>query len=217
MSAAEKNPVTAIDILLKPDGVMVQRALAANARLRETFPNGFAFDDTHHPHLTLVQQFVRTDHLDKVFAAANAVFARENPTGWTLKAVKLYVMRSPPIGPASIEVEPTNDLRRLQDELVAAVQPYTATTWTPAAFFSDGGGRDIQQFLIDSVANFATVAAGKNFGPHVTVGVGTEAALDAMLAEPFEPFAFSAVGASVYQLGTFGTARKELLALTTAP
>ena len=60
-------------------------------------------------------------------------------------------------------------------------------------------------------------SAGKNFGPHVTVGVGTEAALDAMLAEPFEPFAFSAVGASVYQLGTFGTARKELLALTTAP
>ena len=79
---AEKNPVTAIDILLKPDGVMVQRALAANARLRETFPKGFAFDDTHHPHLTLVQQFVRTDHLDKVFAAANAVLAgRIRPDG----------------------------------------------------------------------------------------------------------------------------------------
>ena len=33
-----------------------QRALAANARLRETFPQGFAFDGTHHPHLTLVQR-----------------------------------------------------------------------------------------------------------------------------------------------------------------
>ncbi len=42
MSAAEKNPVTAIDILLKPDAAMVQRAVAANARLRETFPHGFA-------------------------------------------------------------------------------------------------------------------------------------------------------------------------------
>ncbi len=46
---------------------------------------------------------------------------------------------------------------------------------TPAAFFSDEGGRDIQEFLIDYVANFVTVAAGKKFNPHVTIGVGTEA------------------------------------------
>jgi hypothetical protein len=34
-----------------------------------------------------------------------------------------------------------------------------------------------------------------------------------MLAEPFESFTFSPAGASVYQLGTFGTARKELRAV----
>ena len=38
-----------------------------------------------------------------------------------------------------------------------------------------------------------------------------------MLAEPFEAFTFSPAGASVYQLGTFGTARKELKALVLAP
>jgi len=38
-----------------------------------------------------------------------------------------------------------------------------------------------------------------------------------VLAEPFEAFAFSPTGASVYQLGTFGTARKELKALALAP
>jgi hypothetical protein len=31
-----------------------------------------------------------------------------------------------------------------------------------------------------------------------------------MLAEPFDAFTFSPAGASVYQLGNFGTARKEL-------
>jgi hypothetical protein len=35
-----------------------------------------------------------------------------------------------------------------------------------------------------------------------------------MLAEPFPSFTFSPAGASVYQLGSFGTARKELTALT---
>lgn len=34
-----------------------------------------------------------------------------------------------------------------------------------------------------------------------------------MLAEPFEAFTFSPAGASVYQLGSFGAARKELKAL----
>jgi len=34
------------------------------------------------------------------------------------------------------------------------------------------------------------------------------------MAEPFERFTFSPVGASVYQLGTFGTAQRKLAALT---
>jgi hypothetical protein len=48
-------------------------------------------------------------------------------------------------------------------------------TGTPAAFFSEDGGRDIQKSLIDYVANFVADAAGKRFNPYVTIGVGTEA------------------------------------------
>jgi 2'-5' RNA ligase len=211
------NPVTAIDIALEPDATMVQRANAANARLLKSFPKGFALDETHHPHITMLQQFVRTDDLDKVFAAANAVLAKEKPAAWTLKAFKYYYIPSPPIGLAGIVVEPTEDLHRLQDELITAVKPYTVKTGIPAAFFSEEGGRDIQEFLIDYVANFVTIAAGEHFNPHVTIGVGTETNLNKMLAEPFATFTFSATGASVYQLGSFGTARKELKALTLTP
>ena len=134
-----------------------------------------------------------------------------------LKAFKYYYIPSPPIGLAGIVVEPTEDLHRLQDELITAVAPYTVKTGTPAAFFSEEGGRDIQKFLIDYIANFVTDAAGKRFNPHVTIGVGTEEYLNKMLAEPFASFTFSAAGASVYQLGSFGTARKELKALTITP
>ena len=216
-SVAQQNLVTAIDIALEPDATMVQHAMAANARLRKAFPKGFALDETHHPHISMLQQFVRTEDLDKVYVAANAVMAKEKPTAWTLKAFKYYYIPSPPIGLAGIVVEPTEDLHRLQGELIAAIAPYTVKTGTPAAFFSDEGGRDIQKFLISYVANFVSDAAGKRFNPHVTTGVGTEAYLNKMLAEPFPSFTFSPVGASVYQLGTFGTARKELKALTLAP
>ena len=217
VSVAQQHPVTAIDIALEPDATMVRHAMAANARLLKAFPKGFALDETHHPHISMLQQFVRTDDLDKVFAAANAVLAKEKSAAWTLKAFKYYYIPSPPIGLAGIVVEPTNNLHRLQDELITAVAPYTVRTGTPAAFFSDEGGRDIQEFLISYVANFVTDAAGKRFNPHVTIGVGTEAYLDKMLGEPFPSFTFSPAGASVYQLGSFGTARKELKALTMTP
>jgi hypothetical protein len=217
VSVAQQNPVTAIDIALEPDATMVQHAMAANARLLKAFPKGFALDETHHPHISMLQQFVRTEDLDKVFAAASAVMAKEKPTAWTLKAFKYYYIPSPLLGLAGIVVEPTGDLHRLQDELITAVAPYTVKTGTPAAFFSDEGGRDIQKSLISYVANFVTDAAGERFNPHVTIGVGPEAYLNKMLAEPFASFTFSPAGASVYQLGSFGTARKELRALTLTP
>jgi hypothetical protein len=87
-AAAQQDPVTAIDIALEPDATMIQHAMAANARLLKSFPKGFTLDETHHPHISMLQQFVRTGDLDKVFAAANAVMAKEKPTAWTLKAFK---------------------------------------------------------------------------------------------------------------------------------
>ena len=216
-AVAQQNAVTAVDIALEPDATMMQHAKAANARLLKSFPKGFMLDATHHPHVTMLQQFVRTDDLDKVFAAADAVLAKEKPRAWKLKAFKYYYIPDPPVGLAGIVVEPTEDLHRLQDALIKAVEPYTVKTGSPAAFFSQEGGRDIQKPLIDYVANFVTVAAGRKFNPHVTIGIGTETYLNQMLAEPFAAFTFSVTGASVYQLGTFGTARKELKALTLAP
>ena len=206
----QQNPVTAIDIALEPDATMVQHAKAANARLLRHFPKGFALDATHHPHVSMLQQFVRTADLDKVYAAAAGVLAKEKPAGWQLRAIKYYYIPSPPIGLAGIVVEPTDDLHRLQQGLIDAITPFTVKAGTPAAFMSTEDGRDIQPFLLEYVANFVTIAAGPKFNPHVTIGVATEAYLNKMLAEPFKAFTFSPAGASVYQLGSFGTARKEL-------
>ena len=211
------HPVTAIDIALKPGAAMVRRARADNSRLLKAFPEFFALDATHHPHLTMLQQFVRTAELKKVASAADAVFGKEGVTGWRLKAFKYYYIPAPPLGIAGIVVELTEDLLRLQRELLDAVAPFTEKTGSPAAFFSDEDGRDIQPGLIDYVADFVTVAAGKNFNPHVTIGVAPQSYLDKMLKEPFEAFTFSPVGAAVYHLGTFGAVRKELEALAARP
>jgi len=211
-SSAQQDSITAIDVALKPDATMIEHTKANNARLLMAYPKGFALDATHNPHVTLLQQLVRTADLDKVYAAANKALAGENPTSWKLKAFKYYYISDPPIGAVGIVVEPIDDLHRLQQKMVDALAPFAVKTGTAAAFMTTEDGRDIQESLIGYVTNFVSIGSGQKFNPHVTTGVGTEAYLKEMLAEPFDAFTFSPVSASVYQLGTFGTARKELTA-----
>ena len=73
-----QNAVTAIDIALEPDATMIQHAKADNARLLKVFPKGFALDETHHPHISMLQQFVRTADLEKLYDAVDKVFAARN-------------------------------------------------------------------------------------------------------------------------------------------
>ena len=76
---------------------------------------------------------------------------------------------------------------------------------------------EVNQPTIDYVAAFVPEATGKNFNPHVTIGLAPHDYLNEMLAEPFDAFTFSPVGVSVYQLGNFGTARKKLKAWELKP
>jgi hypothetical protein len=82
--------IIAIDILLEPDARMLQHAEINNARLLKAFPNGFALDATHRPHITMVQRFVRAEALDKVYAAIDNVLESANVTAMNLVAFKYY-------------------------------------------------------------------------------------------------------------------------------
>lgn len=209
----------AIDIAIEPGETMVKRSLADNARLRENFPQGYALDDTHHAHISMLQRFVREADLEKVYAAIAGAVATENPRAWTLTAYKYYYIPAGPIGLAGIVVEVTDDLLRFQQKLIDAVAPLSIATATADAFFklpSEPALHDVPM-LVEYVGRYVPDHSGKNFMPHVTIGVGLKNYLDGMLAAPFETFTFTAVGASVYQLGDFGTARKNLKTLDFKP
>jgi hypothetical protein len=215
--AAQPNPVTAIDILLDPDATMVEHATAANARLLKVFPRGFALDETHQPHISCLQRYVKTTDLDQVYAAVGKVLAREKPTAWKLKAYKYYYIPYKEIGLAGIVIQPTDDLIRYQKNLINAVAPFTVKTGTAAAFVTTPEDSDINQPTIDYVAAFVPDASGKKFNPHVTIGIATQDYLKQMLDEKFEAFTFSPAGASVYHLGNFGTAQVKLKSFELKP
>ena len=206
----EPSPVTAIDILLEPDATMLRHAEAVNAGHLKIFPQGFALDATHRPHVTMIQRFVRTADLDKVYAAAGKVLASANVAGMKLDAFKYYYVPTKELGLSGIVAKPTPELLKLQGDLIAAVDPFTVPSGNSGAFVTTPDDRVIDPFLIEYISTFVPNNSGERFSPHVTTGLAPKTYLDKLLAEPFEPFTFSPAGAAVFQLGQFGTAAKKL-------
>lgn len=210
-TAADQSAVTAIDILLEPDATMLEHAKANNARLLGVYPKGFALDATHTPHITMLQCFVRTADLPKLYAAVEKVLVASKVKAMKLEAVKLYyIPAGGGLGVAGIVAKPTPELIKLQADIIAAAAPFNLRDGPIGAFTAGHDNPAIDAAIIKYVSTFEQTAAGEHFNPHVSTGNAPTAYLDKMIAEPFASFAFSPAGAAVYQLGPFGTAAKKL-------
>ena len=207
---ATPSDVTAIDILLQPDATMLKHAAANNARLLGVFPKGFALDPAHTPHITMLQCFVRTADLGKVYAAEEKVLAGANVNAMKLEAFKYYYAPAGATGIAGICAKPTPEILALQARIIAAAKPFMLETGPIGAFTAPHDDAASDAAIIQYVSTFDPKMSGANFNPHVSTGVAPKEYLDKMLAEPFESFTFSPAGAAVYQLGPFGTAAKKL-------
>ncbi len=165
-----------------------------NARLRPP-PAGFAFDDTHLPHVTLVQQFVRAADLDVVLPALGGVASRMPPI--RLRSVGLRRGRTT----TSLGVDGGAALRRLHYHLLERLEPHAAPPAGASAFVAEG--EPPRDGDIDWVAHFRTQAAGARFEPHVTLGVGA-------LGVAAPRIAFTATELAACHLGRFCTCRRVL-------
>ena len=202
--------VTAIDILLEPDAMMLQHAEASNTRLRGVFPQGFALDATHRPHITMIQLFVRTADLDKVYSAVERVLATAKVHEMKLDAFKYYYAPAGAVGIAGICTKPTPEILKLQANIIAAVAPFKLDSGPIGAFTAAHDDPATDAGIIEYVSTYLPKMSGANFNPHVSTGVAPKEYLDQMVAEPFASFSFSPAGAAIYQLGPFGTAARKL-------
>jgi hypothetical protein len=205
--------VVAIDVLLHPDETMLAAAAKANARLRADYSAGFALDKLHTPHISLIQRFVRSDDLDEIEARLHKIFNQSPPTALKLQAIGYYSLPVGEQGLAGIVVRPTPALRQLQDRVIAAIEPL-AVEGTAAAFVPSADGEPIAPSIVDYVNHYVPQRSGKNFNPHVTVGLGSPAFVKRMIDAPFATFDFQLTGASLYHLGNYGTAAVELWSAT---
>jgi hypothetical protein len=204
------SEIIAIDILLEPDARMLVHAESNNARLRETFLDGFALDAEHRPHITLLQCFIAANDLEALCDAAGDVIRSANVTSMELQAVRYGYTPGPGMGVAGIWAALTPELSKLQADVIAAATPFMVATATIDAFTAGHENPAFDKALIDYVSGFVAHGAGANFDPHVSTGIAATDYLDRMIAEPFPPFTFAPASAAVYQLGPFGTAARLL-------
>ncbi len=204
------NDLIAIDILLEPDQTMLDRAAEWNAKMRELTPDGFELDESHRPHITLLQRHIREDDLDAVLAALDEIRATVDLDSLTMTANGLYHIPSGELGLAGITIEPTEELVALQRAVIEAVNSYDAGAADEEAYVPDLTGTPFDPFLFEYVETFVPKQTGPNFNPHVTIGLAPQNWLVEQEQRKFDNFEFGADGVAVYQLGNFGTASKRL-------
>jgi hypothetical protein len=208
------SELTAIDILIDPDDAAMVRAREVNGRLLESvpLPKGWALDDTHQPHITTLQRYVRTADLDKLYDAVEKTVEATDMASLSYKAMKITHADwgFPGVAPTVLMVEAGDKVLDFQAALLAAITPFVESGGTAAAFVADPG-ETIDPTIIDWVEKFVPdqIGAGKYF-PHLTVGVATFDDLKVIEAEPFDAFAVSPASVAVYHLGNNGTARELL-------
>lgn len=206
-------PLTAIDILILPDDAMLDGARSWNARLLKSVPDGFALDEHHAPHITLLQRYVETERLDDVFAAVGSAIAAAPVADLDLTAMRLAhmpVAALPGIGLAGLLVKAGPAVLDLQAALIEAIAPYTGSGGTAEAYVTTEAEPDINDDTLRYVEGYVPDHSGDNYLAHVTVGQGTLADLATLEADTFETFTFHPRGFAVFQLGNNGTAQKEL-------
>ena len=153
----------AIDVaLLLPEAVHA-RARLINEVLWKQRTDGFRFDQSHLPHITLVQQFVRRANLPALLQRIDSIVGAT--AALTLRVLAVGSHQST----AFFLLQRTPDLQRLHATLMDAVKPWEESEGAVESFYSEGEpARDAD---VEWVKRYRTHASYDNFVPHITLGI----------------------------------------------
>jgi len=234
------DELIAVNVLLEPDAAAKTLAAELNAELRLGLAAGpapavdevraagpapavdlaraagdpFAFDETHLPHVTLVQRYVRRADLERVLEAVAEVVAGAEGTDLRLHAGALgggQLGTQPGTVLASVEFAPAPVVRALHDDVVRALAPFAAAGGSAAAFFALPAEPPANSAIVAYVEEFVPAHAGERYAPHMSVGVAREADVRRLARDhPLAGAQVTPVAVAVAHLGDLGTAREVL-------
>ena len=167
--------LTAIDVLIHPDDSMLTRATSVNQRMLQSVPppQGFALDEHHQPHITVLQRYVHTADLDAVYDAIGAVLDSVDLATLAFTAVAIRHMEvggHPGVGLSGIVVQPGPEVLDFQSRLIDALAPFTGSGGTADAYVRTDAEPEINTATIDYIEHYVPAHSGENYIAHVTVG-----------------------------------------------
>ena len=201
MTDAPRPAVLAVDVAILPPPELRHQLIGLNGMLSGP-PEGFRFDDTHLPHVTLVQQFVEIGRLDSFTGAV----------GHLCRDVKPLPLETAEVGrgttSVTLGVGRTPALADLHQRLMDDLRPFDAGDGTLASFVSD---RDSPRTTdLDWVAQYRARAAYDRYDPHITLGVGA-------FRDAPAPASFIASQLALCHLGRHCTCRRVIAQWSLTP
>ena len=206
-----QSDITAIDILLNPDKTMLDSAKVYNEMMQKNYsgPGSYSLDELHTPHITVLQCFVSSTNLEKVYTAVAKVVKSEQITKEKITTSGFYYFPYKGLGLAGITATPSPKLLSFQAKIIEALKPFIVVG-TDTAFVQNADGTPIAAGSSDYVNGFIPDHSGTKYNPHVTIGLAHEDFLKELITKPYNKFTFKSASVSIYHLGDFGTARTKL-------
>ena len=210
--ASDPDGLTAIDILVNPDDATVERAKAVNARLRQCVPSRCTLDATHLPHVTTLQRYVHTKHLDEVVGAVESVISATDLSALDYEAavIRCTDWNATGQGLAVFFVTINCQVPDFQTAILVAVTPSVDSDGTGAAFVTEADEPDIEENTLRWVDAVVPDQIGPEYVPHVSLEFATLAELEVIGAETCDPFPIVPISIAACHLGNNGNARTEL-------
>ncbi len=187
----------ALDVAILPPPDVAEMAMTLSAALPASESQGLRLDLEHLPHVTLLQQFVRTAEfnvaahtIDEIVRPLPPLRLRVSGTGASGRTVWMTIDRTP-------------ELVDLHERLMQALRGVERPGGTTAAFAGD----DARLNDVVWVSTYRLKASFSAFTPHITLGHATA-------APEIVPFEFEATTVAACQLGRFCTCRSILRSWT---
>jgi 2'-5' RNA ligase len=188
------SDLLALDVAILPPADVRDRATRLSAALPEPDFQGLRLDEAHLPHITLTQQFVHADELDRAFNRLDDILRTQPPLRLCVTGLRKTLAST-----VSMAIERTNALVSLHARLMDVLEEFERVGGGAAAFV-DGDARVAD---VAWVTGYRLKSSLMSYAPHITLGHASE-------PPRIDPFIFEARTIAACHLGRFCTCQRVL-------
>lgn len=187
-----RDHIVAIDVALSPDMAVAGRTTSQRAPI------------------TLVRGFVRSSDVARVSSVVAFVMATTRLQDLNLRATGYQDGTWNGASGTALVLDANEDLRRLEERMVAATRPFRLTPEDAEAFIMTPDGSRMGDDTIEMIDRFVPDLAGVNYRPHIFIPGAQADAAKRAADQPADQIAFRSVGAAIYQISARGVAERVL-------